>query len=506
MRKFLSFLMAAVMTVSLAACNSTTPQETSGTTLSGMETTVPAETVHVHAFAEATCTDPMICSCGTVDGSPLGHDYDNGVCFRCGAVPANSEDSNDFVGGGSSGGNSGSNSGSNSGGNSGSSVSGSISAPVDMLSQGQIDSFPIKTSNMSVQQMRQLCVDFFRFSKNVLWISADAAEIPLNYNATSWETMPGNTLYGGLPYVGNTGCGNVYRMMDYYDEATGKLDILRAMGSYPGLFGNHCSGGAYWGWARVVNSAKYGFTENMTHARGFLRVGPYTYDDSHTGFNSSFRTKTICTNNGKQTMFESYALVQPADGLVQYSTAGHVIMVSAAPVVVRDPDGSINANKSYLQVIEQTSQWENQTNGNGKEYNVKGYVDKKYAFATLFNSGYIPFTFAEFLGTDPVEETKCTSSLSGSSVTLDQIFSSHVKSNYAISDVYVLISDSSGVVQKTMVKATAVHTMQLNVRNSGNNVDIWGKTQLGSGSYTVKIQAQLGTGERITVYSGKLAN
>ena len=96
--------------------------------------------------------------------------------------------------------------------------------------------------------------------------------------------------------------------------------------------------------------------------------------------------------------------------------------------------------------------------------------------------------------------------MTGSSVTLDQIFSSTVNSNYAISDVYVLISDSTGVVQKTMVKAEAVHTMKLNVKNSGNNVDVWGNPDLSRGSYTVKIEAQLGTGERITVYSGKLAN
>lgn len=499
------------MILALTGCNNTAQQDTTGATWPSFtvpETTVPAETVHVHEFSEATCTSPMICSCGTIEGAPLGHDYADGVCFRCGAVPSNSDNNNDFVGD-FGGGNSGSNqTGSNQTGSNqaGSNQTGSSASLPDMLSQEQIDNFPIKTSNMSVLEMRDLCVSFFRFSKSVLWISTDTVEIPLNYNATSWETMPGGVLYGGLPYVGNTGNGNVYRMMDYYDPSTGKLDIQRAMGNYPGLFGNHCSGAAYWGWARVVNSAKYAFTENMTHARGFLRVGPYTYDDSHTGFNKNFRTKTICTDNGKDTMFESYALVKPADGLVQYGTAGHVIMVSADPVVVRNVDGSINANQSYLYVIEQTSGWVNNTNENGKEYNAKGYLDKKYAFATLFSSGYIPFTFAEFLGTDPVEKTQCSSTLSGSSVTLDQIFSSSVKSNYAISDVYVLISDGSGVVQKTMVKATAVHTMKLNLRNSGNNVDVWGKTDLGSGSYSVEIQAQLGTGERITVYSGKLAN
>ena len=44
---------------------------------------------HTHSFAPATCTEPKKCSCGAVEGAPLGHDYKDGVCTRCKAKDPN---------------------------------------------------------------------------------------------------------------------------------------------------------------------------------------------------------------------------------------------------------------------------------------------------------------------------------------------------------------------------------------------------------------------------------
>ena len=375
----------------------------------------------------------------------------------------------------------------------------------DKLTQAQIDAFPIKRSDMTVAEMRQLCVDFFRFSKGALWMPMDTVGIPSNYAGTTLDQMTKGTPYGGLPYVANGGCSSVYRMMDYYNEEKGVLDIKRASAKSAGLFGNHCSGAAYWGWARVINSANYEFCAEMTHSRGFLRVGPYTYSDRISKFSTNFQTTTICADNGANVMFQSYAQLQLGDGLVYYTTGGHVIMVSSEPHVEYLEDGSIDPNKSYMTILEQGQFWKPYTSKNGDSFQAKESIDKKVSFLYLFDHNYIPFTFAEFLGTDPVEETQCTSSLSGESVTLSQIFSSTIQSNYAISDVYVLISNDKGVVKKVMVKAPAVHTMELSLRSQGSNVDTWGEPNLSKGEFTVEIQVQLGTGERPTVYSGKLA-
>ena len=373
------------------------------------------------------------------------------------------------------------------------------------LTSEKVFSFPIKTSDMTVDEMRKLCVDFFRYSKGALWIPNETVGVPINYAGTTLDEMTKGMVYGGLPYIGNGGCSSVYRMLDYYNEENATLDIRRAVGTFPGLFGNHCSGAAYWGWARVINSADYEYCAQMTHTRGFLRIGNYTYDDKIPEFSSGYRTTQICEENGANTMFECYALMKPADGLVYYTTGGHVIMCSAEPHVERLPDGSIDPNKSYMYILEQGQAWKEYTSAEGDFFQAKESIDKKVSFLYLFDHDYIPFTFAEFLGADPVEETECSVDLSGDSVTKEQIFGATIKSNYAISDAYVLISSEKGLIQKYMVKATTVHVMELPLDESGNNVDVWGEPDLSKGDYTVQIVAQLGTGERLTLYTGKLA-
>ena len=372
------------------------------------------------------------------------------------------------------------------------------------LTEEKVFSFPIKTSDMTVEEMRQLCVDFFRYSKGALWIPNETVGVPINYAGTTLDEMTQGVVYGGLPYIGNGGCGNVYRMLDYYNEANATLDIRRAVGSFAGLFGNHCSGAAYWGWARVINSADYEYCAQMTHTRGFLRVGDYTYSDKISAFSSGHRTTQICEENGMDKMFECYAQMKPADGLVYYTTGGHVIMCASEPHVERLSDGTIDPNKSYMYILEQGQTWKKYTSAEGDQFQAKESIDKKVSFLYLFDHDYIPFTFAEFLGTDPVEETECTIDLSGDSVTKEQIFGATITSNYAISDAYVLIKNDKGVIQKYMIKAPTVHVMKLKLQESGPNIDVWGEPDLSRGGYAVEIIAQLGTGERLTLYSGTL--
>ena len=90
----------------------------------------------------------------------------------------------------------------------------------DKLTWDKINAFPIKSSDMTVEEMRQLCVDFFRFSKTVVWTPNANLHYVKNNNGSEDDIFKGN-VYGGFPYIGGGGCGNVYRAMDYYDTETG---------------------------------------------------------------------------------------------------------------------------------------------------------------------------------------------------------------------------------------------------------------------------------------------
>ncbi len=367
----------------------------------------------------------------------------------------------------------------------------------DKLTWEKINAFPIAPgSGMSTDELRQLCADFFRFSKSALWTPDSSWNYIRNANGTKDDIKKGQ-IYGGMPYIGVASC-SIYRLMDWYDEETGVMNMSEATKN-PKLFGNQCSIATHWGWARVINSAKHTWTQNMTVANGFMRVGPYTYDESVNDLRDIGGTIDICLQNGEQTLFESYAQMKLADGFVQYTTAGHVIMCTGAPVVVRK-NGVIDGEESYMYISDQGQAWATYQGEKGDEYWMKSNVDKKISFSSLFKSYYIPFTFKEFLGTDPCEATVCTFDYEGESIGIETLRTTPVTSNYAISDLYVIIRDAEGKeVTNRVLRASqgAIRTMDLSSTVFAPSL----KKYL-DGTHTVEVVCQLGTGERPTLYKG----
>lgn len=374
---------------------------------------------------------------------------------------------------------------------------------VDRLSWDKINALPVKTGSMTVEEMRQLCVDFMYLSKTALWTPSEEHSF-IRSNSGEKDVLEMGTVYGGMPYVGTQGCGNVYRMMDYYDPETGVLQIKQAASPIR-LFGNHCSGTVYWAWARVINSFTYGPTANLTHVNGCLRVGPYTYSDDVFKFTGESGTSAICEENGQQVMYQSYAKLLPADGLVFNNGSGHVVMCSEAAHVEYTGTGEIDGAKSYVIIMQQSGAWNEQTNSSGDKYQMKSSVNSKWTFESLFKRSYLPFTFAEFLGTDPVEDTQCEYSFTGDVITVKEMFSATVESNYGISDIYTVVRNAAGEeVYRHAMRSNTLDCKGLRIQEKSSFTDSWGTLDVSSGDFTVEVLCQLSTGERPTVYTGKL--
>lgn len=371
------------------------------------------------------------------------------------------------------------------------------------LTWDAINEFPIKNENMTVQEMRELCVSFMNFSKTALYIPNDNLEFSRNPSGTMDEMIKGQ-IYGGVPYIGQGGCGNVYRLMDYLDEETGVLDMTYIK-LRPNLFGNHCSSCTYWGWGRVISSIGHAFTFDTTHSNGYLRVGPYTYADDK-GFSETYTTDMIVAENGQQTMYKSYAEMHLADGLVNYHTGGgHVIMATSEPVVVYLESGDIDAGNSYITISDQGQTWKETTNEAGDTFQMKSGVDKKRTFLSLYQEAYIPFTFAEFTGAQPVAKTECNIDISGETVDQDALFKAKVTCNYGISDIYLSLYDANGrEVYRLITRAVSAGYKELQLAKNATNSFSWGEFESLSGEYTAKITVQLSTGERPELYNGKV--
>ena len=271
------------------------------------------------------------------------------------------------------------------------------------------------------------------------------------------------------------------------------------------LLGNHCTSGPYWAWARVINSTPNYNNVCMTQHYGFLPVGDYEY--STIQWTEDTPTKTVCMENGEQRMYEAYALLEPADGIYMFYSLGgnsHLRMVSSYPVVVRNADGTINGDESYLLYMDQGSTLKDHIADDGSTVQLQGKIDEKTTFTDLFKKSYIPFTFAEFNGTDPVEKAEVTAPMPEQATVKDMINCS-ITSNYPMVYIDFILRDASGNVvyeEKNHAGGWNVYEVFLAKTVSLENV----RTQLNNGELQMTLQVFVSTGELITAYEVTLTN
>ena len=225
----------------------------------------------------------------------------------------------------------------------------------------ELKKIPIAKKGMKPDDLRRICVDTMRLQLTFLWTPDRDWSYVIERGNIHVDIKKG-TRYGGFPYV-TKGSGNLYRTAEFYDEETNILPMDLAAPTAR-IFGNACSGAASIAWARAISSVtRFGYTRHMTQKSGYLPIGPYTYPKDLEQFVKpeidkvwdpsipEYTPAEITKENGEETMYESYALLLPADGIVNKT---HVRMVSDVPVVVRDENGKILPEESFVCALDQT--------------------------------------------------------------------------------------------------------------------------------------------------------
>ncbi|MBR2634552.1 MAG: hypothetical protein IKD31_03120 [Clostridia bacterium] len=365
---------------------------------------------------------------------------------------------------------------------------------------------PIANSSMSEEELRNICVDFFRLQLSFKWLP-DQDYTYVTSSKNERITYEEGKLQGGIPYI-NTASGNLYRILHFYDAEHGVLR-LKELTRNNLYFGNACSGSALWAWSRVINTVPKGnWTHSMTHVNGFLRLGNYTYSDTITNFgqNGAIDVDDIMRNHTAQTMYECYALVKKADGIV---STGHVRMAAENANVVRREDGSIDPQLSTLTCLDQvlyTTAEHHKKDQDGLPYIIQGGVDVVYTFAELRNTNYIPFTFAEFLGTDPVEPGTATMQNPPAEFNYFHVSTQIVEANYPISDIYCVVKDAEGNVKLNHMWMARNHYVRSVEMSKSGVLPTYGvlRQYEEAGGHTFEVYCQLGNGERILVYTAPI--
>ncbi|MBR2635331.1 MAG: hypothetical protein IKD31_07110 [Clostridia bacterium] len=310
----------------------------------------------------------------------------------------------------------------------------------------KMKAIPIAKESMTPDQLRKICVDFMRLQLSF------PHKISEDYNY--WIDRQDHKVYlkkeevhGGLPYV-NVGSGSLYRIAEFYDPETGVVDISELKKDKV-VFGNACSGGCATSWARCITSARLGWTHAMTQANGVVPIGPYTYDKEIKTFHNPqhYTARSVCQENGEQTMFESYALLKGGDGL---NNPGHIRMAMQESIVVRREDGTIDGDKSFAfysdQVTYSTAWHHTRIQESGDHYTIQGGVDVKESFSSLYKSGYLPFTFKEFLGEAKVQRAMVLSNIRKTCFSVKELEEIVLKFNYPMSDAFYTVTNPAGEV------------------------------------------------------------
>ena len=369
------------------------------------------------------------------------------------------------------------------------------------LTWEKINAIPIANDSMTEEQLRQICIDTFRLQLTFGW----TPNVTIDYNSgMSDKTFYKGQVYGGPPYQSGR-FGNIYKWMYFYDEENGMLDLTGGQDTLAKIC-NQCTGGAITGWSRVVNTMNFKDTGGINETAGCQRVGPYTYDEN-IKYYSQRDTYQICMDNGVATMWESYAALKPADGMVNFKAsetggAGHVRMVSSVNVV-RNSDGTVNGLQSTLTYLDQWAVYSEAMQSNGIPYEVEGGVDVVMTFMDVYNNGYLPFTFAELNKQDPVEKAEVKLSVSGDTVKASDLSRATVTSNYIMSDITVSVTDASGkeVYHKDEILYTTLMPYDGLMTAAAPKADM---DQYADGNHTVTVSVRVGTGEKVVAYAGTL--
>ena len=200
-------------------------------------------------------------------------------------------------------------------------------------------------------------------------------------------------------------------------------------------------------------------------------------------------------------MFQSYAKLKLADGVINFNGAGHVMMVSQAPEIKYLADGTIDGKNSYVLFMEQVSSWKNKEY-NGQSFPQQGNVDEKYTFQQLFKSSYLPFTIKELIGEDPVEKGTAVLDYTEPTATPDALKGATITSNYEISDITIRVTDPDGKEAYKYITNCNWNEFEKKLNNSIFPATLPAYAK--KGGHKIQIDCRIGTGELITVYSGVL--
>lgn len=272
----------------------------------------------------------------------------------------------------------------------------------------------------TAEQLRQIAVSYMYQMAKVVW-TADKL-IDYSFNDKSLVYEPGKT-YVGMIY---NNCRNGFEAFCKALDENGVYKLEDT--GWDTAPGNSCATSIKHAWQMISPDVEYQYSVDMMpyyKDTGVLPVGRINWD-LYDGKNT---TNSVLKNTDKNDILEAYALARPADGFMRYlDKGGHALMVTLPPVVVRDTDGYIKPEESFVFLTDQNNKMNTL-----REYPSSWKVDHKVSFEKAYTDGWLPVTVKELCqGNAPAPVFEVTKQPTAASLQAGYGLMGNVRCNYCI--------------------------------------------------------------------------
>lgn len=319
--------------------------------------------------------------------------------------------------------------------------------------------------------LRKIAVQYMYDMAKIEWTST--ALIDYSFNNEKLVYHPGKKYLGMIYNDGKNGLEAFKKALD--ENGTYVLDDI----GWTTAPGNSCATSIKHAWQMISPDVEYRYSIDMMpyyKDTGVLPIGDIdwsTYDEKNT-------TNSILNVTDKDVIMEAYALALPADAFMRYlDKGGHALMVTLEPVVVRDEEGKIDPENSFVFLTDQ-----NNLLNTLREYPSSWKVDNKLSFEKAYSQGWLPVTVRTLQDMEAPDPT----------FALDD---ANVSSNYCMMTIRLEITDADG----KMAGMTEVHpyTRTFEVEKLK---ELAGWEGLADGEYKLEITVTVGLGSHVCKMRG----
>lgn len=272
----------------------------------------------------------------------------------------------------------------------------------------------------TTQQLRQIAVDYMYKMAKVVWTSSQRIDYSFNNESLIYEA--GQTYVGMIYNNCRNGFEAFCKALD--DKGVYQLEDI----GWDTAPGNSCATSIRHAWQMISPDVEYQYSIDMMpyyKDTAVLPIGQINWD-LYDGKNT---TNSIINNTDKNVILEAYALALPADGFMRYlDTGGHALMVTLPPVVVRNADGTIDPEASFVFLTDQNNKM-----NTFRDYPSSWKVDRQVSFEKAYTDGWLPVTVKELQeGNAPAPVFDVFKQPTAGALAADHGLAAVVRSNYCI--------------------------------------------------------------------------